>query len=187
MNGTMTWVGLDVHASSTHAAAIDSLSGELRRARFGRSAQSEVGSQLTLTRQSARASATPAPDERCHRRFAKRPPGGRRRTRQAGDCNRGNSGWRVSFHSPACHESRSAQESKYRRRDKFLQSSNNRSVACRRQSSQLLSISTAQQFRRKGFSLLAHIRRSREGQRRYLGVRSRPPRANGPGFWTINW
>lgn len=35
MNGTMTWVGLDVHARSTHGAAIDSLSGELRRARFG--------------------------------------------------------------------------------------------------------------------------------------------------------
>jgi transposase len=31
----MTYVGLDVHARSTHAAAIDSLSGELRRARFG--------------------------------------------------------------------------------------------------------------------------------------------------------
>jgi transposase len=31
----MTWVGLDVHARSTHAAAIDSLTGELRRARFG--------------------------------------------------------------------------------------------------------------------------------------------------------
>lgn len=35
MNGTMTWVGLDVHARSTQGAAIDSLSGELRRARFG--------------------------------------------------------------------------------------------------------------------------------------------------------
>ena len=35
MNGTMTWVGLDVHARSTHAAAIDSPGGELRRARFG--------------------------------------------------------------------------------------------------------------------------------------------------------
>jgi transposase len=35
MNGTMTWVGMDVHARSTHGAAIDSLSGELRRARFG--------------------------------------------------------------------------------------------------------------------------------------------------------
>jgi transposase len=32
---TMTYVGLDVHARSTHAAAIDVLSGELRRARFG--------------------------------------------------------------------------------------------------------------------------------------------------------
>jgi transposase len=32
---TMTWVGLDVHARSTHAAAIDSETGELRRARLG--------------------------------------------------------------------------------------------------------------------------------------------------------
>jgi transposase len=32
---TMTYVGLDVHARSTHAAAIDVASGELRRARFG--------------------------------------------------------------------------------------------------------------------------------------------------------
>jgi transposase len=31
----MTWVGLDVHARSTHAAAIERESGELRRARFG--------------------------------------------------------------------------------------------------------------------------------------------------------
>jgi transposase len=31
----MTWVGLDVHARSTHAAAIDSMTGELTRARFG--------------------------------------------------------------------------------------------------------------------------------------------------------
>ena len=35
MTGTMTWVGLDVHARSTHCAAIDSLTGELSRARFG--------------------------------------------------------------------------------------------------------------------------------------------------------
>ena len=35
MTGTMTWVGLDVHARSTHAAAIDSLTGELPRMRFG--------------------------------------------------------------------------------------------------------------------------------------------------------
>src|SRR2546426_7692009 len=31
---TMTFAGLDVHARSTHAAALDLLSGELRRARF---------------------------------------------------------------------------------------------------------------------------------------------------------
>ena len=35
MVGTMTWVGLDVHARSTHAAAIDALTGELSRVRFG--------------------------------------------------------------------------------------------------------------------------------------------------------
>jgi transposase len=35
MVGTMTWVGLDVHARSTHAAAIEALTGELKRARFG--------------------------------------------------------------------------------------------------------------------------------------------------------
>jgi transposase len=32
---TMTYVGLDVHARSTHAAALEVLSGELHRARFG--------------------------------------------------------------------------------------------------------------------------------------------------------
>jgi transposase len=32
---TMTWAGLDVHARSTHAAAVDAVSGELSRARFG--------------------------------------------------------------------------------------------------------------------------------------------------------
>jgi transposase len=31
----MTWVGLDVHARSTHAAAIDVVTGELTRKRFG--------------------------------------------------------------------------------------------------------------------------------------------------------
>ncbi len=35
MAGTVTWVGLDVHARSTHAAAINPVSGELVRARFG--------------------------------------------------------------------------------------------------------------------------------------------------------
>ncbi|MDQ3768490.1 MAG: IS110 family transposase [Actinomycetota bacterium] len=35
MSGTMTWVGLDVHARSTQGAAIDTMTGELRRIRFG--------------------------------------------------------------------------------------------------------------------------------------------------------
>ena len=35
MSVTMTYVGLDVHARSVHAAAIDVLTGELVRARFG--------------------------------------------------------------------------------------------------------------------------------------------------------
>jgi transposase len=35
MTGMVTYAGLDVHARSTHAAAIDVLSGELLRVRFG--------------------------------------------------------------------------------------------------------------------------------------------------------
>lgn len=35
MSATMTWVGFDVHARSTHAAAIDTMTGELTRLRFG--------------------------------------------------------------------------------------------------------------------------------------------------------
>ena len=35
MSVTMTWVGFDVHARSTHGAAIDSMTGELSRVRFG--------------------------------------------------------------------------------------------------------------------------------------------------------
>ena len=35
MPGTMTYVGFDVHARSTHAAAIDVMTGELTRMRFG--------------------------------------------------------------------------------------------------------------------------------------------------------
>ena len=35
MQATMTAVGLDVHARSTHAAAINVVTGELRRSRFG--------------------------------------------------------------------------------------------------------------------------------------------------------
>ena len=42
MTTTMTWVGLDVHARSTHAAAIDRESGELRRMRFGTGAEPVV-------------------------------------------------------------------------------------------------------------------------------------------------
>jgi hypothetical protein len=36
---TMTWVGLDVHARSAHAAVVDAETGELRRARLGGDAQ----------------------------------------------------------------------------------------------------------------------------------------------------
>ena len=42
MTGTMTFAGLDVHARSTHAAAIDVLSGELRRACFGAGSEEVV-------------------------------------------------------------------------------------------------------------------------------------------------
>jgi transposase len=40
---TMTFVGLDVHARSTHAAAVDARTGELRRARFGAESDEVVG------------------------------------------------------------------------------------------------------------------------------------------------
>jgi hypothetical protein len=43
MTGTMTFAGLDVHARSTHAAAIDVLTGELRRARFGADSEGVLG------------------------------------------------------------------------------------------------------------------------------------------------
>jgi transposase len=42
MTGTMTWVGMDVHARSTHAAAIDTMTGELRREKFGPGLQAPV-------------------------------------------------------------------------------------------------------------------------------------------------
>ena len=35
MTETMTWAGLDVHARSTHAAAINTMTGELTRKKFG--------------------------------------------------------------------------------------------------------------------------------------------------------
>jgi transposase len=48
MTGTMTWVGLDVHARSIHAAALDCRSGQLSRARFGGEAQPVVDWLLGL-------------------------------------------------------------------------------------------------------------------------------------------
>lgn len=42
MTGTMTWVGLDVHARSTYGAAIDSGTGELRTVRFGPGTEAAV-------------------------------------------------------------------------------------------------------------------------------------------------
>jgi transposase len=44
----MTYVGLDVHARSIHAAAIDIASGELRRARFGGGSEEVVAWLQTL-------------------------------------------------------------------------------------------------------------------------------------------
>ena len=43
MTVTMTYVGLDVHARSIHAAAVDVASGELRRARFGGGSEEVIG------------------------------------------------------------------------------------------------------------------------------------------------
>jgi transposase len=40
--GTMTWVGFDVHARSAHAAAIDVMTGELTRVRFGPGVEAPV-------------------------------------------------------------------------------------------------------------------------------------------------
>jgi transposase len=51
---TMTYVGLDVHARSTHGAAIDVVTGELRRARFGASSE-EVIAWLSALPQPLRA------------------------------------------------------------------------------------------------------------------------------------
>jgi len=42
MTGTMTWVGPDVHARSTHDPAIDAMTGELTRARFEPGVQEPV-------------------------------------------------------------------------------------------------------------------------------------------------
>ncbi|HET7855546.1 MAG TPA: IS110 family transposase, partial [Gaiellaceae bacterium] len=48
MTATMTWVGLDVHARSTHAAAIDREGGELTRKRFGAGSEPVVAWLQTL-------------------------------------------------------------------------------------------------------------------------------------------
>ncbi len=49
MSGTMTYVGFDVHARSAHAAAIDVMSGELSRVRFGAGVQTPVDWLGTLS------------------------------------------------------------------------------------------------------------------------------------------
>jgi transposase len=48
VSATMTYVGLDVHARSTDAAAIDVATGELRRARFGGGSEEVIGWLRTL-------------------------------------------------------------------------------------------------------------------------------------------
>jgi transposase len=53
LRGTMTWVGLDVHARSTHASAIDVVTGELTRVRFG-AGMDEVVAWLSGLRAPAR-------------------------------------------------------------------------------------------------------------------------------------
>lgn len=49
MTGTMTYVGFDVHARSAHAAAIDVMSGELSRVRFGAGVETPVAWLRTLS------------------------------------------------------------------------------------------------------------------------------------------
>src|SRR5487761_1374837 len=49
MPGTMTYVGFDVHARSRHAAAIDVMTGELSRMRFGAGVAAPVEWLTTLS------------------------------------------------------------------------------------------------------------------------------------------
>jgi transposase len=49
MPGTMTYVGFDVHARSTHATAIDVMTGELSRVRFGPGVETPVDWLKTLS------------------------------------------------------------------------------------------------------------------------------------------
>ena len=53
VQSTMTWVGLDVHARSVHAAAIDAETGELRRARLGGGSDEVVRFLAVATRAGA--------------------------------------------------------------------------------------------------------------------------------------
>jgi len=55
MPGTMTYVGFDVHARSTHAAAIDVMTGELTRMRFGAGIDAPVDWLKTLSGRCGRA------------------------------------------------------------------------------------------------------------------------------------
>jgi transposase len=49
VSGTMTYVGFDVHARSAHAAAIDVMTGELSRVRFGAGIEAPVDWLTTLS------------------------------------------------------------------------------------------------------------------------------------------
>jgi transposase len=49
VSGTMTYVGFDVHARSAHAAAIDVMTGELSRVRFGAGIETPVDWLRTLS------------------------------------------------------------------------------------------------------------------------------------------
>jgi len=49
MSGTMTYVGFDVHARSAHAAAVDVMTGELSRVRFGPVIETPVDWLTTLS------------------------------------------------------------------------------------------------------------------------------------------
>jgi hypothetical protein len=55
MPGTMTCVAFDVHARSAHAAAIDVMSGELTRVRFGAGIETPVAWLETVSGRCERA------------------------------------------------------------------------------------------------------------------------------------
>ena len=87
MPGTMTYVGFDVHARSTHAAAIDVMTGELTRVRFGAGVQAPVDWLTTLSDlcqgpETSEARSVPSLGDRGPRRS----PGGCRSRRSSGPC-----------------------------------------------------------------------------------------------------